>query len=289
MEETFFTNDENSIVTSDRVIYTPSGFARTSLIHLQEIGFLTANKPHTSSRENLKSYLFFMVVSGAGELIYDNQPHPLSAGDCVFIDCRNAYAHSTSDELWSLRWIHFYGPNLSLIYEKYLERGGLPSFHPTDLNLIKDTWQRLFSIAKSDDYIRDMKINEELNSLLTLLMNESWHQHEVTQVALKKQNVLPIKQYLEENYAKKITLDGLAEQFFISKYYMTHVFKEQFGVSVNQYLLSVRITKAKQMLRFSSEKVEAIGYACGLGSPNYFSRTFKNVEGISPSEYREKW
>jgi AraC-like DNA-binding protein len=43
------------------------------------------------------------------------------------------------------------------------------------------------------------------------------------------------------------------------------------------------------MLRFSNEKVEAIGYACGLGSPNYFSRTFKNVEGISPSEYREKW
>ena len=88
---------------------------------------------------------------------------------------------------------------------------------------------------------------------------------------------------------QKTSLDSLAERFFISRYYLTRVFKEQFGMSVNNYLLSVRITKAKQMLRFTDEKLENIGYACGLGAANYFSRTFKNVEGINPSEYREKW
>ena len=81
----------------------------------------------------------------------------------------------------------------------------------------------------------------------------------------------------------------LANTFFISKFYMTRVFKEQFGVSINSYLLQIRITKAKQMLRFSDEKIEAIGYQCGFSTPNYFTTTFKNVEGITPSEYREKW
>ena len=56
-----FTNSTNSIVTSNRILYTPSSFARSSLLTLQEIGTLQALKPHTSSRDNLQSYLFFML------------------------------------------------------------------------------------------------------------------------------------------------------------------------------------------------------------------------------------
>ena len=55
------------------------------------------------------------------------------------------------------------------------------------------------------------------------------------------------------------------------------------------YVLNLRITKAKQMLRFTDKKLEDIGYQCGLGAPHYFSRIFKQVEGITPSEFREKW
>ena len=62
-----------------------------------------------------------------------------------------------------------------------------------------------------------------------------------------------------------------------------------YGVSINTYVLNLRITKAKQMLRFTDKKMEDIGYQCGLGAPHYFSRIFKQVEGITPSEFREKW
>ena len=108
-------------------------------------------------------------------------------------------------------------------------------------------------------------------------------------MALKKQNLVPIRDYLDAHYTEKISLDALAEQFFISKFYLTRVFKEQFGVSINTYILNLRITKAKQLLRFTDRKLENIGYQCGLGAPHYFSRIFKQVEGITPSEFREKW
>jgi hypothetical protein len=62
-----------SIVSSNRVLYTPSAFARSSLLHLQEIGTLQALAPHTSSRSNLQSYLFFTVLSGSGVLNYDGK------------------------------------------------------------------------------------------------------------------------------------------------------------------------------------------------------------------------
>lgn len=284
-----FTNSTNSIVTSNRILYTPSSFARSSLLTLQEIGTLEALKPHTSSRDNLQSYLFFYVDSGSGKLVYGGVEYELKEGDCVFIDCQLPYSHSTGTDLWTLSWIHFYGHTMQMIYEKYLERGGGPVFRPDDLNHFQSLHKTLYSIASSDDYIRDMKINGELNNLLTLLMNESWHPEERQIPDLKRENINLIKQYLDEHYDEKITLDDLTERFFISKYYLTRVFRKQFGTSISHYLLYIRITKAKQMLRFTDETVENIGYKCGLGAPHYFSRTFKQVEGISPSEYREKW
>lgn len=290
MDETiYFANSTNSIVTSNRILYTPSSFARSSLLTLQEIGTLEALKPHTSSRDNLRSYLFFYVDSGGGKLVYQGKVYELEKGDCVFIDCQLPYSHSTGANLWTLSWIHFYGSMMQRIYEKYLERGGRPVFRPDDLTPFQLLHKNLYNIASSDDYIRDMRINGELNNLLTLLMNESWHPEEQVYHDLKRQNVVSVKLYLEEHYNEKITLDYLTEHFYISKYYLTRVFKEQFGTSISHYLLSIRITKAKQMLRFTDEKVENIGYKCGLGAPHYFSRTFKKVEGMSPSEYREKW
>ena len=62
-----------NIVNSRRILYTPSAFARSNLLHLQEIGSLTAQRPHVSRRENLASCLFFLVENGQGELRYEDR------------------------------------------------------------------------------------------------------------------------------------------------------------------------------------------------------------------------
>ena len=93
------------------------------------------------------------------------------------------------------------------------------------------------------------------------------HPTECLDTTLKKQNLDPIRNYLDKHYTEKVSLDALADQFFISKFYLTRVFKEQYGVSINTYVLNLLITKAKQMLRFTDKKLEDIGYQCGLGAP----------------------
>lgn len=286
MEQKYFTTA--SIVSSNRVLYTPSSFARTSLLHLQEIGELQALAPHTSSRSNLQSYLFFIVLSGEGELSYEGRKYSLEPGDMVFLDCRKAYSHTTSEKLWSLRWCHFYGPSLSSIYDKYCERGGRPVFRATDTAPFLNTLDSLYNLASGSDYIRDMRINEELSRLCTLLMEQSWHPEDAV-TAPKKMSVVEVKEYLEQNYASRITLDSLSSRFYINKYYLTRVFKEQYGMSITAYLTSLRITHAKQLLRFTDKTVEEIGLECGLGALHYFSRVFKEVEGVAPSVYRSQW
>lgn len=282
----FFTTA--SIVSSNRVLYTPSSFARTSLLHLQEIGMLTALQPHTSKRDGVQSYLFFTVLNGAGALNYDGKNYELTSGDMIFIDCRKAYSHTTSEQLWSLRWCHFFGPTLSFVYEKYIERGGKAVFRPTDTASFLTVLDSLYTLASGSDYIRDMRINEELNHLCTLLMEQSWHPEE-SKSALKKTSVANVKEYLDQNYSSRVTLDELSKAFYINKYYLTRVFKEQYGQSITNYLTSLRITHAKQLLRFSDKTVEEIGLECGLGALHYFSRVFKEVEGVAPSVYRCQW
>ena len=75
---------DGKLVHSQRIIYTPSPFARASLVHLQEVGTLQARSPHASTRQGLASYLFFMVESGSGTLEYEGQTRALRAGDCAF-------------------------------------------------------------------------------------------------------------------------------------------------------------------------------------------------------------
>lgn len=279
----------SNLVTSSRILYTPSSFAKTSLIHLQEIGSLQAQQPHTSKRENLSSYLFFVVLSGSGTLEYDEKIHELKKGDCVFLDCKKPYSHRTSEDLWELQWAHFYGPAMSNIYEKYTERGGEAYFHPDDIVPFSTLLHELYKIASSEEYVRDMMIYEKLTSLLTLIMKESWHPENTRRSSPNKQNLQSIKDYLDSNYKEKISLDNLADMFFINKFYLTRIFKEQFGMSINNYLLQIRITHAKQLLRFTDNTLETISAECGMGDPTYFSRMFKKVEGIAPGAFRKLW
>lgn len=276
------------LVNTTRIIYTPSEFAKTSLLHVQEIGTLQAQKPHVSKREDLDSYLFFMVRSGSGELHYAHNTYPLGVGDCVFIDCRSAYFHETKDDLWSLSWVHFNGPSIDGIYQKYKERGGLPAFHANAFSLYEDCFNHLYSIVSGNSYVRDMQINEGLSALLTLLMEDSWHPDSMP-AHTKRTSLWHVREYLDQNYAQKISLDDLAERYFINKYYLTRIFKEQFGVTINNYLLNIRITHAKRELRFSGQSAEEIGAEVGFHELYYFSRVFKKVEGCSISEYRRMW
>lgn len=286
MQETLFHSD---LVTSKRILYTPSGFAKRTLLHLQEIGELEARRPHVSQRDSLASYLFFIVLRGSGELAYQQSVHPLSAGDCVFVDCRQGYAHSTAADLWTLKWVHFFGPELRGIYEKYVERGGRAVFSPTDVSPFLELWARLFSIAAGTDYIRDMRVNEQLAALLTLLMENSWNPSGSKGAHGKRQNLQHVRDYLDENFTGRITLDALCGRFYMSRSYLSRAFKAQFGVNISEYLLGLRITRAKQLLRFSDDSVADIAASCGFDDANFFARTFKKIEGVSPSQFRASW
>lgn len=278
-----------NLVNTNRIIYTPSEFAKNNLIYLQEIGTSQAKLPHASTRKGLASYLFFIVTKGSGTLEYQNKVHHLSQGSGVFIDCQKPYSHHSSENLWELKWIHFYGINMGGIYDRYLELGGTPSFKAYNAELSLQLWEQIFRYASSTAHIKDMEIYHCLVGLLSSLLGECENMNAVSYSIHSDHNLQNIKDYLDTHYSEKITLDLLSGKFFINKFYLTRIFREKFGVSITNYLLQTRITHAKSLLRFTDLPVEKISHECGMNDANYFSRVFKRIEGTTPGKFRRMW
>lgn len=279
---------EDGLAVSEYLIHTPSEFARSSLIYLQEVGTLQAIRPYTTGRNGLNSYLFFTVVSGKGDFIYNGIRYSLNTGDCVFIDCREAYSQITSEDLWRLQWVHFNGTTMEKIYHKFCERGGTPVFHTEWGSQYLDLLNQIYRICEEDGHVINMELAEKLMSLLTLLMKETWNSQQKQKIS-SRLNIRDVKKYLDDHYMEGCSLDNLAEIFYIDKFYLTKMFKAQYDMTINYYLNRVRITKAKELLRFSNLSIEEIGCQVGIMEPNYFARVFKKIEGITPSVYRAEW
>lgn len=99
--------------------------------------------------------------------------------------------------------------------------------------------------------------------------------------------VLKVTKYLEDNFEQKLTLDNLAQSFFIAKTTLIYNFKKYLGCSPMDFLLNTRLTKAKEMLATRKLSVGEIADRCGFSSANYFGLIFKQKEGLSPLNYRK--
>ncbi len=103
-----------------------------------------------------------------------------------------------------------------------------------------------------------------------------------------KRIVKAAKEFIEANYNKQINLDMISQAAFLSPNYFSSFFKENTGYNVSEYLIKVRVEKAKELLKDFKLTVNEISRMVGYEDSNYFNQLFKKVEGIPPGEYRKK-
>lgn len=96
------------------------------------------------------------------------------------------------------------------------------------------------------------------------------------------------RSYLESRYSEPITLDEVANAVGMDKFALCRYYSAERGTSVMEELKSIRIAKAKRLLRYTADSVERIGKQCGFESPSYFCMRFKEACGCTPGEYRKK-
>ncbi|WP_180272757.1 AraC family transcriptional regulator [Konateibacter massiliensis] len=96
--------------------------------------------------------------------------------------------------------------------------------------------------------------------------------------------------YIQSNYGdKKLSLDSIADSQFISKSYLSRIFKEVTGFTVNEYLHICRVQEAKKLLEQTENSVRAIANKVGFETSSYFERIFKKYTGNTPLKHRKKY
>ncbi|MDP4092885.1 MAG: response regulator [Bacillota bacterium] len=99
--------------------------------------------------------------------------------------------------------------------------------------------------------------------------------------------ILKAKEYIDENFNKDITLEDVSREVCISPHYFSKLFKSETNQNFIDYLTSIRMGKAKKYLEDGEYSVKEICYQVGYCDPNYFSRIFKKIVGVTPTEFKE--
>ena len=287
---TYFENYAPSELTdSYRILSTPSSFAKDTLFYIQEIGKLKSLKSHTSKREALNSFLFIIVVSGSGTFTYKGKTYALRSGDHLFIDCKKPYSHeSTDSDPWELMWVHFNGILLDKYYLYYSNKTSSVAFLPENQTEFYAILENLILLANRKSTDSELMASNLLNSLVTRILAENTDQT-TKNINKIEDKIQQIKDFLDENFQKKMPLDMIADEFFISKYHMSRKFKKAYGITIANYIIAKRITHAKELLRFTDRQIEEIGRLCGIEDNSYFNKVFRKFEGMTASDYRKKW
>jgi two-component system response regulator YesN len=133
-----------------------------------------------------------------------------------------------------------------------------------------------------------MQINnqEDLCAWISTALNEFIELVYSSQDARKVTQIRPAINYIDANYNKPITLADVARASHLSVSRLAHLFKEQMGVTIIEYLTNVRIERAKQLLLATDQNCTEVCFEVGYNNQSYFTRTFKGLVGMTPRQFR---
>lgn len=167
--------------------------------------------------------------------------------------------------------------------------GSFPVINFTCADILCDTVISL-PIDNSKSYMKDFNRLQSLSLFgenRTEMMSIFYHMlHRLSSQNSSCQVILPAIKYLENNYQNpNLTNKKLAEQCKLSEVYFRRVFTNYYNMSPKQFLIDIRINKAKQLLSEGAMKINVIASNCGFSNQYHFCRLFKEKTGLTPTEY----
>lgn len=161
-------------------------------------------------------------------------------------------------------------------------------FHTDQIafNAVQSKILRLLEEMRSEKFGRDAQISVCINDLLLCLNRLAYEQN--TPVKKNHEHLLyqQLTEYIEDHLDEDLSLEKLAKKFYVSKYYIAHVFKDNIGMSIHQYITKKRLTLCKEAISGKMSITEAY-HMFGFGDYSSFYRAFKKEYGISPKDFQD--
>lgn len=254
---------------------------------------LSPVKPHTHNY-----YEFYFFLEGDINMCIGDKSYGIKYADLVLIPPGTSHYPSILNEEKPYRrfvlWISQDYCNELMKLSKdygyimqYVHTTKNYIFHndPIQFNAIQSMIFRLIEEIKSERFAREAEISLQLNSLIIYLNRLVYEQNNRT-YKIEKALYLNLCDYISEHLEEELTLEKLAGEFYVSKFYIAHAFKNNIGISIHQYIMKKRLQICKEAI-LGGGTISNIYRQYGFNDYSSFYRAFKKEYGMSPKEYKE--
>ena len=261
--------------------FTVRGTAKLLNVASSRYGGDWHSVPHTHNHTEL-----FFIVSGKGQFIIQDQIFPVNVNNLVII---NPNVTHTEDSLNAqpLEYIVLGIEGIELA----------TSENSNGLFCILDHFESLEISSCIRNILREMELKntgyEDICQaymeilIIRLMRSTSLSVQSEPQAISGNRQCAAVRQYIDLHFKEPLTLEQLADEAHMNKYYLSHAFKREYGVSPINYMITRRVEESKYLLAETDLPMSQISQLLGFSSLSYFSQVFRRSQNISPMEYRK--
>ena len=237
--------------------------------------------PHTHNHMEL-----FYIVGGKGQFLIQDQLYPVNVNNLVIIN-PNVTHTEVSLNAQPLEYIvlGIEGIELATNENSKGQFNILDHFESVEIsgclrNILREMEQ------KNPGYEDVCQAYMEI-LIIRLMRNTALVAPVAPQVISGNRQCAAVKRYIDLHFKEPLTLEQLAEDAHMNKFYLSHAFKQEYGISPINYMITKRIEESKYLLAETDLSMSQIAQLLGFSSSSYFSQVFHRTQATSPKEYRQ--
>ena len=276
----------------ERMIVLPteafSDYVRHPLVrrlYLTDVGFFPSAVHHyRERREGIGEYIFLYCMDGSGQITVENRTYTLHGEEAFCIPRNRSHCYYASEENpWSILWVHFKGEDT--VYFP-LEECRVISFQSQQATgRMQYLFELLFRVLEGNYTLGNFIY---ISQVLSLILAETYNREKEDSVPEQNRHVTAVIRYMYRHLDENLSLGTLSEEFELSKSYLNLIFQKATAHAPMDFFQELKMKEACKLLRSTGLYIYQVGQRLGYQDPYYFSRIFRKVVGVSPTEYREK-
>lgn len=268
--------------TSEIFFLQPSAFAEKALLYLQHLGIFECDNRYVVTHPYWESVLLLFVDAGELEVALGDEMFVAQAGDAVLLDCRQEHIYHALGNI-RFHYLHFAGAG-AFDYAEFLHSlNGSARLKNAATDTMNSVFQNLLALARSQTGAQ----NEHRISVYIHMMLCELAEKRCSISSTANESIDRAIRCMEAHITENISLDTIAEEVGLSKYYFNRLFSRHIGMTPHRYFLNMRVQHAKKLLMTTHDSVEQVAEKCGFDSASNFIRLFKQRTGMTPTAYRK--
>lgn len=254
-------------------------------IEMRKFAFTANYFEQLLPRPHLHTHLELVYLKeGKSEVVLDNKKYLMEAGD-IFLAFPNQI-HFYHDQMPVKGYFFIFSPEIFREFKEIFQTKVPVNPIVKGSSLSMEIWKFMKKIAENLEIGSSMHGVVARGYLLTLL-GEMFLHMELADKPGDQEATKRILSYCIENYTEPLTLESLARELYLNKYYISHIFRERMNTSFKDFINQLRVEYACELLEKGSS-ITDIAYACGFSCVRTFNRAFLKYMNMTPRDYMKK-